>query len=109
MPDKWIVGLRGGVCPKKYVAIKKTDNEIEVARDADGNVLYFNSGKEAAYAMIDGEITLEEAMRTFIEGSVGICKRCGSPLFRSFTEGYKYQCFNCDEDFYGFEQEGAQE
>lgn len=106
MSGDWIVGLRGGVCPKKYVAIQKTENGFEVARDADERPLYFNSGKEAAYAMIDGEITLEEAMRTFIECSVGICKRCGSPLFRSFTEGYKYQCFNCEEDFFDFEQEG---
>ena len=107
---KWIVGLRGGVCPKQWVALKKTpDHGIEIARDADENILYFNSPFEAAMAIRDGEISPEEWSRTVVAGSVGICKRCGSPLFYSFTEGYKYQCFNCDEDFFGFEQEGAQE
>lgn len=50
--------------------------------------------------------------------SVGTCSRCGSPLFKSlvpvdadsydvFGDGYEYrtQCFCCDEDFYGFEQQ----
>ena len=31
------------------------------------------------------------------------CPRCQGPLFLSDTPGYKYQCFNCDEDFYNIE------
>ena len=31
------------------------------------------------------------------------CPRCRNPLFLSDTPGYKYQCFNCDEDFYNVE------
>ncbi len=106
MPDNWIVGLRGGVCPKKYVVLKKVYSEFEVARDADENVLYFNSRSEAVGAMIDGEISSEELKETIVVGSVGICSRCGKPLFLSLNNVYSYQCFECDEDFYAFEQEG---
>lgn len=33
------------------------------------------------------------------------CFRCNSQLYLSEIKEYKYQCFTCDEDFYGFEQE----
>ena len=36
---------------------------------------------------------------------VGTCQICGSPLYESEIGDYKYECLNCDEDFYGFEQE----
>lgn len=36
---------------------------------------------------------------------VGVCRFCGSPLYKSKVYGYKYECLTCDEDFYGFEQE----
>ena len=32
-----------------------------------------------------------------------ICRRCGGPLYPSEIEGYVYQCFCCDEDYYGIE------
>lgn len=36
------------------------------------------------------------------------CKRCGAPLFYSFfkdqEQGYAYQCFACEEDFFACEQ-----
>ena len=32
-----------------------------------------------------------------------LCPKCGDPLFRSFINGYTYQCFSCDEDFYKIE------
>lgn len=38
------------------------------------------------------------------EGVVGICRYCLSPLYESKVEGYKFECLECDEDFYGFEQ-----
>lgn len=31
------------------------------------------------------------------------CPRCGLPLVKSDILEYVYQCFECDEDFYGFE------
>lgn len=32
-----------------------------------------------------------------------VCKRCGSPVYKSDCAGYSYQCFRCDEDLYSFE------
>ena len=31
------------------------------------------------------------------------CPKCGGCLHHSETDGYKYQCLECDEDFYSFE------
>lgn len=31
------------------------------------------------------------------------CPRCGGPLRKSYLPEYSYQCFECNEDFYGFE------
>lgn len=31
------------------------------------------------------------------------CNKCGSPVITSDTQGYKYQCLECDEDLYEFE------
>ena len=58
-------------------------------------------------ALRDAGCTDEEmAHMTFLE-SGGTCVRCKSPLFPSLIPDYKYQCFTCDEDFYGFEQENG--
>ena len=32
-----------------------------------------------------------------------VCRRCGCKVEKSDNPEYKYQCFNCDEDLYGFE------
>ena len=36
-----------------------------------------------------------------------ICRRCGHPVYESNLkeQGYKYQCFDCDEDMFVFEVE----
>lgn len=60
---------------------------------------------EREYVLIDGvehEVCYTEDGRFY---SVGTCRFCGSPLYRSFNDEYAYQCFDCDEDFYAFEQE----
>ena len=31
------------------------------------------------------------------------CPKCGAPLSPSDIEGYDYVCYDCDENFYGFE------
>lgn len=31
------------------------------------------------------------------------CNRCGEPVLKSSTDGYTYQCLNCDEDLFSFE------
>ena len=33
------------------------------------------------------------------------CPKCGGKLLKSFTDGYNYQCYSCDEDFYECEVE----
>lgn len=37
------------------------------------------------------------------------CPNCMQQLVKSETEGYTYQCLNCDEDFYNFEVYSAEE
>lgn len=32
-----------------------------------------------------------------------ICPHCGQELVKSTTEGYTFQCVNCDEDFVSIE------
>ena len=36
-----------------------------------------------------------------------VCRRCGHPVFESNLkeQGYKFQCFHCDEDMFSFEVE----
>lgn len=75
----------------KYIAYK-----IETL----GAPKVFDSRKEAR----DACIAAGHAELPILE-SIGTCKRCGSPLFPSFNGEYTSQCFNCEEDFYGFEQD----
>ena len=37
------------------------------------------------------------------DGSRAMCPKCGGRLLASGVPGYRYQCFCCDEDFYGIE------
>ena len=48
----------------------------------------------------------EEATNAAYLRSIGVCKKCGAPLFPSLLPDYTYQCFQCDEDFYAIEQGG---
>jgi hypothetical protein len=32
-----------------------------------------------------------------------ICPHCGNEVYKTESDGYFAQCFNCDEDFYKFE------
>ncbi len=34
-----------------------------------------------------------------------ICRRCGSPVWKSDLPQYEYQCLKCDEDLFSFEAE----
>lgn len=58
---------------------------------------------------IDDELDLFIAQHPFIlydpKKPIGTCRFCGSPLYVSKVFGYKYECLECDEDFYSFEQE----
>ncbi len=83
------------------------NSEMEFVLDGEGGVRIFDSTENARKALRDAGCTDEEmAHMTFLE-SGGTCVRCKSPLFPSLIPDYKYQCFTCDEDFYGFEQENG--
>ena len=81
------------------------NNELELLLDEGGFVRVFDSEEQARSFLTDAGIDPEELRHiTFME-SCGTCHRCGSPLFKSLLDGYAYQCFTCDEDFYKFEQD----
>jgi len=81
-------------------------NGLEYVMNGDDTMMYFDSIEEAKAFMIRNGYDEEcfDDYIVFVE-SVGVCKRCGGPLFESNLSDYKYQCFECDEDFYAFEQE----
>lgn len=83
---------------------KGTVERVEVSGDAGGlDVLdreYVSlDDAELAVHRGEGEILVQ----------IGECEKCGAPLFRSQVRGYAFQCFECDEDFYSFEQPRAAE
>ena len=79
--------------------------EMEFVLDCEGGVRIFDSMEDARKALCDAGCTDEEMTHMKFLESCGTCARCKSPLFPSLLPDYKYQCFTCDEDFYGFEQE----
>lgn len=89
---------------KKYVIGKNTPGGVEYIRDPIGDVVYFDSNLDALTSGYVAGATAEELCALFLLKSRGTCIRCGAPLFESKLPGYEYQCFECDEDFYAFEQ-----
>ena len=89
---------------KKYVIGKNTPDGVEYICDPIGDVVYFDSKLDAMASGYVAEASTDELSNMFLMGSKGTCVRCGAPLFESKLPGYEYQCFECDEDFYAFEQ-----
>lgn len=83
-------------------------DDLEFLLDDGFEVRVFDSPEKARSFLIANGVELEELRDMTIMESCGTCRRCGSPLFRSLLEGYAYQCFTCDEDFYSFEQDTRQ-
>ena len=95
--DKVVVGR-----PVGGIAI---NSELEFILDTDGSVRYFDGIEQAKDVLRQDGISEEDiCFFTFLH-SCGVCRRCGAPLFPSLMEGYTCQCFDCDEDFYSFEQD----
>ena len=84
--------------------IKKT--ELEYLRDENDEIRYFDGVEAAKLFLLDSGVKNEELKHIVFRTSCGTCLRCGSPLFKSDIDGYVYQCFCCDEDYYGIEQGG---
>ncbi len=75
----------------------------EYLEDGNGPVQFDTESGAVNWLNQAGEIPEEWQIRH----SVGICKRCGSPLYPSDLPEYAFQCFSCDEDFFRFEQENS--
>ena len=94
----------------KYVVTRPVDGiainpELEVLLDDNGDVRMFDSEEQALSSLTAAGVGPEELRHMTIMESCGTCCKCGSPLFRSLSPGYTFQCFTCDEDFYQFEQD----
>ena len=91
----------------KRAILGVTINGDEYLLNEDGYVMVFASKEDAAgYLKAHGvcDVEVERSLNGdgpfTIEESIGTCPRCGGPLFASDIDGYDYQCFDCDEDFY---------
>ena len=94
----------------KYVVTRPVDGitinpELEVLLDDNGDVRMFDSEEQALSSLTAAGVGPEELRHMTIMESCGTCCKCGSPLFRSLSPSYMFQCFTCDEDFYQFEQD----
>lgn len=90
--------------PEKKPVVVRTNGDGYLT--ADGEIAVFSDEPQAQCYM---KRLKRKGVKVKFRGysySIGICKKCGSPLFPSDLEerGYVSQCFSCDEDFYGFEQ-----
>ena len=82
-----------------------TINGLEWLLTDDGDVMIFDSEEQATEFLKDHGVTDDTLESVVFVHSIGTCRRCGSPLFPTQIEGYTSQCFTCDEDFYGIEQD----
>ena len=94
----------------KYAVTRPVDGitinpELEVLLDDNGDVRMFDSEEQALSSLTAAGVGPEELRHMTIMESCGTCCKCGSPLFRSLSPGYTFQCFTCGEDFYQFEQD----
>ena len=81
------------------------NTKLEFLLDDNDEVLIFDNQEQARSFLTAAGVEPEELRHMTIMESCGICRKCGSPLFKSLLPGYDYQCFTCDEDFYQFEQD----
>lgn len=73
--------------------------------DENGYPIVFRCRQDAVERLKCDGVTDEQMSKMWFVSCIGRCLRCGGPLFPSFLPDYTSQCFDCDEDFYGFEQE----
>lgn len=80
---------------RPIVGFTEDDDMLSVVK-ADGEVetLYYFSEKAA-----------RDAGAEFTFRAIGVCSKCGAPLFRSANHEYISQCFECESDFFEFEQD----
>ena len=79
------------------ISIRKLDEE---SKNEDGLLnINYNQIKSLKEQGFDEQTIVKQIER----GKT--CNRCGNILFDSTIEDYKYQCMECDQDFYSFEQD----
>lgn len=80
---------------RPVVGFTEDDDMLSVVK-ADGEVetLYYFSEKAA-----------RDAGAEFTFRAIGICPKCGAPLFWSANHEYISQCFECESYFFEFEQD----
>ncbi len=110
------VFYRTGICAESRPAVKRTPvivgrpingitlNGLEYLQDEDGVPICFEDRDAAQKYLREHGVTDVEMEDMEFRESNGTCRFCGSPLCPSDVEGYTYQCFQCDEDFYSIEQ-----
>lgn len=84
-------------------------NGLEYLLHDNGDIRYFDGVDDAKQFLFKSGFTMADLDGIVFRKSCGTCFRCGSPLFKSDTDGYDSQCFTCDEDFYSIEQESTHE
>lgn len=84
---------------------KDVEKDSDLYCNEDGCPIVFRSRSQAVERLKRDGVTDEQMSNMWFISSIGVCRRCGSLLFPSFLPGYTSQCFNCDEDFYSFEQD----
>lgn len=80
------------------------NGELEFLLDDDGEIMMFDSPEQARSFLLASGVGIDGLRDMTIMESCGTCRKCGSPLFKSLIDGYDYQCFTCNADFYQFEQ-----
>lgn len=96
------------IISKRIVAFT-TEQGNKYLLDEDGCVMVFDNDFDAMYELLlrgcINAVPSEELPKFEFLKPIGICSRCGGPMFKSDIDGYVGQCFHCDEDFYSFEFE----
>lgn len=84
------------------VAIKQTDKNKVIINSWIMNCRKCEECKRcavfpcASVKQTNNKIYMEDSNKNF-------CPHCGQELIKSTTDGYDFQCMNCDEDFVSFE------
>lgn len=83
----------------RVVTAKLIDTALKHAAARHCYAAVTNSNQSYHHRRRDARKVSQHVLR-----SVGWCEYCGAPLFKSETHGYDYKCFECEADFYAFEQ-----
>lgn len=84
---------------------EQVSGDCDLYCDENGNPIVFKNRSSAIERLNQDGVTDEQMSKMWFISCIGVCFKCGGPLFPSFLPDYTSQCFGCDEDFYSFEQD----